>query len=112
MLQPMHRNRCNSGRVQILLSAALQNGGRIASASAEEQSCSTRPGSGAAGCSDERRMARKSMTQGQQLGSVCSRGQGLGRARLTRVQTVAFRGGAATQVFLAEQALDTGRCLD
>jgi hypothetical protein len=32
-----NRNRRNSGRVQILLSAALQNGWRLASASAEEQ---------------------------------------------------------------------------
>jgi hypothetical protein len=33
----VHRNPRNSGRVQILLSAALQNGWRIVSASPEEQ---------------------------------------------------------------------------
>jgi hypothetical protein len=37
MLWLVHRNRRNSGRVQILLSAALQIGWRIASASPEEQ---------------------------------------------------------------------------
>jgi hypothetical protein len=37
MLWLVHRNRRNSGRVQILLSAALQNRWRIASASPEEQ---------------------------------------------------------------------------
>jgi hypothetical protein len=37
MLWLIHRNRRNSGRVQILLSAAFQNGWRIASASPEEQ---------------------------------------------------------------------------
>jgi hypothetical protein len=38
MLWLVHRSRRNSGRVQILLSAALQTGWRIASASHEEQS--------------------------------------------------------------------------
>ena len=37
MLWLINRNRRNSGRVQILLSAALQNGWRIVSASPEEQ---------------------------------------------------------------------------
>jgi hypothetical protein len=37
MLWLVHRNRRNSGRVQILLSAALQNGWRIVHASPEEQ---------------------------------------------------------------------------
>jgi hypothetical protein len=37
MLWLVHRNRRNSGRVQILLSAALQNGWRVSSASPEEQ---------------------------------------------------------------------------
>jgi hypothetical protein len=37
MLWLIHRNRRNSGRVQILLSAALQNGWRIVHASPEEQ---------------------------------------------------------------------------
>ena len=37
MLWLVHRNRRNSGRVQILLSAALQNGWHIVSASPEEQ---------------------------------------------------------------------------
>jgi hypothetical protein len=37
MLWLVHRNRRNSGRVQILLSAALQNGWRIVRASPEEQ---------------------------------------------------------------------------
>jgi hypothetical protein len=37
MLWLVHRNRRNSGRVQILLSAALQKGWRIVSASPEEQ---------------------------------------------------------------------------
>jgi hypothetical protein len=37
MLWLVHRNPRNSGRVQILLSAAPQNGWRIASASPEEQ---------------------------------------------------------------------------
>jgi phage tail sheath gpL-like len=37
MLWLVHRNRMNSGRVQILLSAALQNGWRIVHASPEEQ---------------------------------------------------------------------------
>ncbi len=37
MLWLMHRSLRNSGRVQILLSAALQTGWRIASASPEEQ---------------------------------------------------------------------------
>jgi hypothetical protein len=37
MLWLVHRNRRNSGRVQILLSAALQNGWRIVSASPAEQ---------------------------------------------------------------------------
>jgi hypothetical protein len=37
MLWLVHRNRRNSGRVQILLSAALQNGWRILRASPEEQ---------------------------------------------------------------------------
>jgi hypothetical protein len=38
MLWLVHRNRRNSGRVQILLSAALQNGWRIVRATAAEQS--------------------------------------------------------------------------
>jgi hypothetical protein len=38
MLWLIHRNRTNSGRVQILLSAALQNGWRIVRATAAEQS--------------------------------------------------------------------------
>ena len=37
MLWLVHRNRRNSGRVQILLSAALQTGCRIVRASPEEQ---------------------------------------------------------------------------
>jgi hypothetical protein len=37
MLWLIHRNRRNSGRVQILLSAALQNGWRIVEASPAEQ---------------------------------------------------------------------------
>jgi phage tail sheath gpL-like len=37
MLWLVHRNRRNSGRVQILLSAALQNGWRIVDASPAEQ---------------------------------------------------------------------------
>jgi hypothetical protein len=37
MLWLVHRSRRNSGRVQILLSAAMQNGWRTASASPEEQ---------------------------------------------------------------------------
>jgi phage tail sheath gpL-like len=37
MLWLVHRDRRNSGRVQILLSAALQNGWHIVSASPEEQ---------------------------------------------------------------------------
>jgi hypothetical protein len=37
MLWLVHRNQRNSGRVQILLSAALQNGWRIVTASPEEQ---------------------------------------------------------------------------
>jgi phage tail sheath gpL-like len=37
MLWLVQRNRRNSGRVQILLSAALQNGWRIVHASPEEQ---------------------------------------------------------------------------
>jgi hypothetical protein len=37
MLWRVHRNRRNSGRVQILLSAALQNGWRIVHVSPEEQ---------------------------------------------------------------------------
>jgi hypothetical protein len=37
MLWLVHRNRRNSGRVQILLSTALQNGWRIVRASPEEQ---------------------------------------------------------------------------
>ena len=37
MLWLVHRNRRNSGRVQILLSAALQNGWPIVSASPAEQ---------------------------------------------------------------------------
>ena len=37
MLWLVHRNRRNSGRVQILLSAALQNGWRIVRASPAEQ---------------------------------------------------------------------------
>jgi hypothetical protein len=37
MLWLINRNRRNSGRVQILLSAALQTGWRIVSASPEEQ---------------------------------------------------------------------------
>jgi hypothetical protein len=37
MLWLVHRNRRNSGRLQILLSAALQNGWRIVRASPEEQ---------------------------------------------------------------------------
>jgi hypothetical protein len=37
MLSLVHRNRRNSGRVQILLSAALQTGWRIVQSSPEEQ---------------------------------------------------------------------------
>ena len=37
MLWLVHRNRRNTGRVQILLSAALQNGWRIVDASPAEQ---------------------------------------------------------------------------
>jgi hypothetical protein len=37
MLWLVHRNRRNSGRVQILLSAALKTGWRIVHASPEEQ---------------------------------------------------------------------------
>jgi hypothetical protein len=37
MLWLVHRNRRNSGRVQILLSAALQTGWRIVQTSPEEQ---------------------------------------------------------------------------
>jgi hypothetical protein len=37
MLWLIHRNRRNSGRVQVLLSAALQNGWRIVEASPAEQ---------------------------------------------------------------------------
>jgi hypothetical protein len=43
MLWLAHRNRRNSGRVQILLSAALQNGWRIVRASPDEQALSLRP---------------------------------------------------------------------
>jgi hypothetical protein len=37
MLSLVHRNRRNTGRVQILLSAALQNGWRIVPASPQER---------------------------------------------------------------------------
>jgi hypothetical protein len=46
MLWLVHRNRRNSGRVQILLSAALQNGWRIVRASPEEQALLEAPGFG------------------------------------------------------------------
>jgi hypothetical protein len=49
MLWLVHRNRRNSGRVQILLSAALQTGWHIASASPEEQTLLPAHGSGAEG---------------------------------------------------------------
>jgi hypothetical protein len=55
MLWLVHRNRRNSGRVQILLSAALQTGWRIAMASPTSGGCSMRTGSGEGGCSDARR---------------------------------------------------------
>ena len=58
MLWLVHRNRGNSGRVQILLSAALQTGWRIVHAShPRSRRCSTHTGSGVDGCGEGWRMS-------------------------------------------------------
>jgi hypothetical protein len=54
MLWLVHRNRRNCGRVQILLSAALQTGWRIVVITPAAQALLDAHGSGAEGCSNER----------------------------------------------------------
>jgi hypothetical protein len=54
MLWLINRNPRNSGRVQILLSAALQTAWRIASASPEEQALLDTHGFGSRRCSERR----------------------------------------------------------